>query len=171
MDLKEEIKKHTSEVRGLPIWIQWGVAVATIFGTIFGGWGVYIVLTQNEPIVVPITSSGENVSSTPSLSDILSKALALETVIERQDFLNKYKDSVVRGEGTVEEVSRSGSGFLVDIKVVGQTITCSQESNENIEKQLLLLQNKKVQFYGKFPFTNIFGHGLAIDDCVLSRIQ
>ena len=171
MNIKEEIKQHTNEIKNLPVWIQYLVAVATIFGTVFGGWGLYVVINQENTVVVPITNNNGVATSTPNLSDILSKALSLETVIERQDFLNKYKDSVVTGQGIVEEVSRSGNGFLVDVKISGQTVTCSQEPSENLEKQLLLLQGKKIQFSGKFPFTNIFGHGLAINDCVLSRLQ
>ncbi len=171
MDIKGEIKQHTNEIRNLPVWIQYLVAIATIFGTVFGGWGLYVVINQKSTVVVPITNNSGVATSTPNLSDILSKALSLETVIERQDFLNKYKDGVVTGQGMVEEVSRSGSGFLVDIKISGQTVTCSQDSSEEVEKRLLLLQGKKVRFSGKFPFTSIFGHGLAIDDCVLSWLQ
>ena len=110
-------------------------------------------------------------TSTVSLADILSKALTLETVVERQDFLEKYIGSTVVAQGTVSEVSRSGtSGFLVDIKVVGQTITCPQDASDENEKQLLLLKGKRVQFVGKFPFTEIWGHGLGIDECVFSRL-
>lgn len=118
-----------------------------------------------------LTSVNESVAtSTISLSELLSKAVALDTVVERQDFLKKYVGSTVSAQGTVIEVSRSGNGFLVDIKINGQTITCPQESNVETEKQLLLLQGKRVQFIGQFPFTEIWGHGLGIDNCILSRI-
>ncbi len=109
-------------------------------------------------------------TSTVSLAEILDKALTLDTVVERQDFLGKYIGATVFAQGTVSQVSRSGAnGFLVDLKVVGQTVTCPQESNDENEKQLPLLKGKKVQIVGKFPFSEIWGHGLGIDDCVLTR--
>ncbi|MBP7770458.1 MAG: hypothetical protein KA066_00930, partial [Candidatus Pacebacteria bacterium] len=89
---------------------------------------------------------------------------------EGLDFLGKYIGATVFAQGTVSQVSRSGAnGFLVDLKVVGQTVTCPQESNDENEKQLPLLKGKKVQIVGKFPFSEIWGHGLGIDDCVLTR--
>lgn len=110
-------------------------------------------------------------TSTVSLAEILNKALTLDTVVERQDFLGKYIGTTVFAQGTVSEVSRSGtSGFLVDLKVAGQTVTCPQEANDDTEKQLPLLKGKRVQVVGKFPFSKIWEHGLGIDDCVLTRL-
>ena len=171
MDLKGEIKKHTTEVRNLPMWLQYVVAGATIFGTVFGAWGVYIVLNPRNNNTIPTVTGSGVATSTVDLSEILSKALSLETVVERQDFLNKYKGSIVTAQGTVTEVSRSGNGFIVDIKVSGQTVTCPQEPNQDLERQVLLLQGKRVQLIGKFPFTSIWEHGLGIDDCALTRLQ
>jgi hypothetical protein len=110
-------------------------------------------------------------TSTVSLAEILNKALTLDTVVERQDFLGKYIGTTVFAQGTVSEVSRSGtSGFLIDLKVAGQTVTCPQEANDDNERQLLLLKGKKVQVVGKFPFSEVWGHGLGIDDCVLTKL-
>lgn len=110
-------------------------------------------------------------TSTVSLAEILNKALTLDTVVERQDFLGKYVGTTVFAQATVSEVSRSGtSSFLVDFKVSGQTVTCPQEANDDNEKQLTLLKGKRVQVVGKFPFSEIWGHGLGIDDCVLTRL-
>jgi len=182
MDLKEEIIKHTTEVKNLPMWIQYVVAGATIFGTVFGGWGLYVVINQKSTVVVPtavLISGGSGVpTSTPNLSDILSKARSLETDIERQDFLERYVGSTVVAQGGVSEVKRSGtseffgtSEFSVDVEVLGQTIACPQEASEENERRLLLLKGKEVQITGKFPSTKMWGIGfIRIDECVLTRL-
>ncbi len=157
-----------------PFWFWFGT-VGTFIGIITG---LMYLADYFGYLPIPInihstpTSTTETIAtSTMSLADILSKALDLETVVERQDFLQKYIGSTVFAQGTVSEVSRSGAGgFLVDLKVVGQTVTCQQEASEENEKQLLLLKGKRVQIVGKFPFSEIWGHGLGIDECVLTRL-
>lgn len=121
---------------------------------------------DNTTTQLPVTST-----STISLSEILSKAIAFGTVVEKQDFLKKYVGSNVSAEGIVEEVSRSGDGFLVDISIDRQTITCPQDQSDDNEKIIPLLKGKYVQFTGTFPFTQIYGHGLGIDNCVLKRLR
>lgn len=108
-------------------------------------------------------------TSTINISDVLSKALTLDTVVERQDFLKKYIGSQVYGRGVVEEISRAGDGFLVDVDINRQTITCPQSGDEENEKRLLLLKGRTISFSGVFTFRQIFEHGLEINDCVLQQ--
>lgn len=157
-----------------PFWFWFGTA-GTLIGIITGL--MYLAdyfgyLPTPFDIQTTPTSTTETIAtSTVSLAEILNKALTLDTVVERQDFLGKYIGTTVFAQGIVSEVSRSGAGgFLVDLKVVGQTVTCPQEASDESEKQLPLLKGKKVQVVGKFPFSEIWGHGLGIDDCVLTRL-
>src|SRR3989344_3142537 len=137
----------------------------TIVGVMIAGVG--LIWTVYKDIYPPVpTSITQSVStSTINISDIFSKALNLDTVVERQDFLAKYIGNQVYGRGVVGEVSRSGSIFLVDIKVDSQAITCLQEENQENEKQLLLLKGKNINFVGAFTYQRIFEHGLEIKDC------
>lgn len=129
-------------------------------------WSIY---TYTHPILSPDQLSQPFSTSTIKISDLLSKALKLETIIERQDFLTKYINSQILGTGIIEQISRSGgnSGFLVDIKADGRIITCFQEKTDENEKQLPLLQGKKINFTGIFTYQEVSGHGLDIRDCVL----
>lgn len=165
--LREKKEKH-------PFWFAF-MALGTLIGIITGlmylaqyfGYLPTSFADSNSPTYATETTA----TSTVPLTDILSKALTLETVVERQDFLKKYIGSTVVAQGTVTEVSRSGaSGFLVDLKVLGQTVTCPQEASEENEKQLPLLKGKSVQIVGRFPFSEIWGHGLGIDECSLTRL-
>ncbi len=97
---------------------------------------------------------------------MFTKTSALGSVLERQDFLKKYVGSKIYGKGSVTEVSRSGDGYLVDISIAGQLVTCSLNGGEENERRVSLLKGKTVNFSGTFTFTKIFDHGLAIDDCV-----
>lgn len=98
---------------------------------------------------------------------MFNKASALGSVLEKQDFLRKYVGSKIYGKGFVSEVSRSGNGYLVDISIAGQLVSCPLSGSEENERRVPLLKGKTVNFTGTFPFTNIFDHGLAIDDCIL----
>ncbi|MBI2888294.1 MAG: hypothetical protein HYY10_00015 [Candidatus Liptonbacteria bacterium] len=167
MEAKEIIRNIQSDIKDVPLWLKYLVAIATIFGTLFGGWGLLVVLntTSNKIIDNPIF----NATSTINISDVLSKAVALDTVLERQDFLTKYIGSSVRGEGVVKEVSRVGDGFLIDIRVNEQKLTCPQAKSGENERLLPLLQGKKINFIGTFTYRQVFEHGLEIGDCLLLK--
>jgi hypothetical protein len=169
METNESIKKYADDVKDLPLWIKYTLALSAILGTLgtlFGAWGTYVVVMSPESIKTITNGSNlENATSTVSISDMFNKATALDSVLERQDFLKKYIGSKIYGKGSVTEVSRSGSGYLVDISIAGQLVSCPLSDSEENEKRVLLLKGRTVNFTGIFPFTNIFDHGLAIDDC------
>lgn len=163
MDIKENLK----ELRGLPIWIQYLVAIATVFGTIFGGWGLYIILNQEKLVEDKITYA--DTATSTNLSELFSKALSYKTVLDRQNFLEKYMNSPVYGKGTVSEISKAGDRFFLDITVENVLFTCSQEKNIENERKIPLLKGKTVSFRGIFTYSNVYGHGLSIDDCELIK--
>lgn len=171
MPIEDQIEKYKNDVKDIPLWVKYVVAGATIFGTVFGGWGIYILLNQPDPTQVVINRPiSENATSTINISDLLSKALALDTVIERQDFLTKYVGDFVYGEGEVKQVSRYGNKLLVDFDINNQTIICPQDEDAKSGKQLLLLKGKTASFSGVFTYKEYFNYnGLIIDDCVLQK--
>ena len=171
MGIKKDIKQYASDVRNLPLWLQYVLAVATIFGTVFGGWGIYIVLQAQGGNESNSESIYGSATSTLEISEIISKAVDLDTVVERQDFLKKYVGSIVRGEGSVNQVSRVGNGFMVDVVINRQMISCPQDESEENEKKLLLLKGKVIQFIGVFTFTEIYGHGLEISNCEMKEMR
>lgn len=162
-----KIKKYTGDIKDLPIWLKYVVAVATIFG----GFGLYSFFSAPIYIQVPVNNTvSENATSTISISNLLSKALALDTIIERQDFLTKYIGDQVYGESKVKQISRYGDKFFVDFNINNQIISCPQDNNEKNEKQLLFLKGKTVKFVGIFTYEKYFENGgLIIDNCVLQK--
>ena len=177
MPKKNKFQKYTDDIKDIPLWLKYVVAGAAIFGTLFGGWGLYITLKYPTPtsttIEIPANNPiVQNATSTIAISDLLSKALSLDTVVERQDFLTKYVGSQIHGSGNVKQISRAGNdGFLVDISVNGTTVTCPQDANEETEKKLLLLKGKNVYFTGTFTYQNYVDHGLGIGDCELKEVS
>lgn len=157
-----------------PFWFWFTVAgtvIGIITGVIFLGqfFGFVPNSFDNTENITPMLS-GSFATSTVPLSTLLSKALSYDTVVERQDFLTKYKGELVSGESTVSQVSRADDGFLVDFYVDRQLITCTQPGSEENEKKLLLMQGKKIRFLGSFSYTNIFNHGLGLDNCSIEQI-
>jgi hypothetical protein len=170
METNESIKKYTDDVKDLPLWIKYTLALSAILGTLgtlFGAWGTYVVVMSPESIkVIASNSNLENATSTVNISDMFNKATALDSVLERQDFLKKYIGSKIYGKGSVTEVSRSGDGYIVDITIAGQLVSCQLTGSEENEKRVYLLKGKTVSLTGTFTFSNIFGHGLDIDNCI-----
>ena len=143
----------------------WGFIIPIIVGVI-----VYLVAQSNSPNISnnTLTKKDEVTTSTINISDLFYKALKLETVVEKQDFLNKYIGTPIYGMGVVQEVSRTGGGggFLVDIREMNnQIVTCPQEGGEENERRLLLLKGKNISFTGVFTYRQIVGYGLAIGSC------
>lgn len=148
-------------------WITTIISIVT--GLMFLGqfFGLLPTSFRNE-----VTSDVDETfaTSTVQLSALLSKALTYDTLIERQDFLAKYKGDLVSGRSVVNQVSRAGDGFLVDFYINRQMITCWQHGGEENEKRLVLMKGKGINFMGTFSYSNIFDHGLGLDDCVLQQI-
>jgi len=171
MRTESKIERYKNDIKDLPLWLKYIGVAATVFGAIFGGWGIYIILNQPTPIQTIVANSiSENATSTVNISDLLSKALTLDTVIERQDFLTKYVGDLVYGEGKVKQISRYGNKLLIDFDINNQTIVCPQDENVENEKQLLFLRGKTTSFFGTFTYKEYFNYkGLIIDDCILQR--
>lgn len=171
MQEESKIEKYKNDIKDVPLWVKYVVSGATIFGTVFGGWGIYILLNQPAPTQAIINRpTSENATSTINISDLLSKAFTLDTIIERQDFLTKYVGDLVYGEGKIKQVSRYGNKILVDFNINNQTIICPQDEDVKNEKQVLLLKDKTASFSGIFTYKEYFDYdGLVIDDCVLKK--
>jgi len=171
MQEESKIERYKNDIKDLPLWLKYVGVGATVFGTIFGGWGIYIILNQPVPSQTILNNpTSENATSTINISDLLSKALALDTVIERQDFLTKYVGDLVYGKGEIKQVSRYGNKLLVDFDINNQIIICPQDEDTRSEKQLLLLKGKTASFSGIFTYTEYFNYkGLVIDNCILQR--
>lgn len=157
------------------------------FVTIIGGLVVMVIgsylLKQPAYIYNRIKSAENNINNfndsineqsiesnlattTTNIADLLSRALSLDTLVERQDFLTKYIGDKIYGKGVVKQISRWGDDkLLVDIIVNNTTISCLQEGSEENEKHLLLLKGKTVNFSGIFTYTKTFEHGLDIKEC------
>ena len=165
METKQEIKRYMNDVKDLPLWLKYTIAILTILSIT---WGIYVGFKPTESTQGIISNPmSNNATSTINISDIFTKAVKLDSVLERQDFLKKYIGSKIYGKGSVTEVSRYGDGYLIDTTISGQLVSCFLDYSEENEKRVLLLKDKTVNFFGTFTFTNIFDHGLFIDDCVL----
>lgn len=155
-------------------WAQ-GIILLSAAAGLFGvGWAVY---TYFVPVGSKVTDAksfysegSDRVStSTINVSDVLTKANTLDTLVEKQDFLKKYVGSKIFGVGAVDEVSRSGDGFMLDVIISSSLVSCRLSGNEENEKRLPLLKGKSISFSGIFTLSNIFGHGLSIEDCNLLK--
>ena len=165
--LKEKEKKH-------PFWF-WFTTIGTLIGIITGLMYLaqYFGFIQNSfPSILTAPGNVSLATSTPNLSDLFSKALSYESVVERQDFLGKYVGKQVYGRGVIEEVSRARDKFLIDIDLGKASIVCPQEKTDVLEEQYPFLKGKHVMLYGVFTYTTIFGHGdnISIDPCSFSPI-
>lgn len=146
----------------------WGLLIPVLVTV-----GAYIINEGKLPglLNIPKTPSIGKYStvatSTPNLSDLFSKALSYELVAERQDFLGKYIGKQVYGRGVIEEVSRAGDKFLIDIDLGKASIVCPQEKTDFLEEQYPFLKGRQVMLYGSFTYTKIFGHGdnISIEPC------
>jgi hypothetical protein len=161
-----EIKKNH------PVWF-WFTIAGTIIGIVTGlmflaqffGFLPFSFQKSVTPYVDETFAT-----STIHLSELLSKTLTYDTVVERQDFLTKYKGELVSGQSTIDEVSRTGDDFLVDFYVNRQMITCWQSGNEENERRLVLMKGKDIRFMGTFSYIKVFEHGLGLDDCVINQM-
>jgi hypothetical protein len=165
------IKTEIGEIKKQhPFWF-WFTTIGTLVGIVTG----LMFLAQYLGLLsaslrgnLPTTPISETIATTtPNLSDLFSKALSYETVAERQDFLGKYIGKQVYGHGVIEEVSRAGEMFLIDINLGKLSVVCPQEKTDVLEGQYPFLKGKRVMLYGIFTYNTIFGHGdnISIDPC------
>lgn len=132
MQEESKIEKYKNDIRDLPLWLKYVLAIFAIVGTgsaVFAAWIGYGTLTSETPVQVVINSENNNTLNTANISDLFLKALALDTVLERQDFLAKYVGDLVYGKGKIKQVSRYGNKLLVDFDINNQTIICPQDED------------------------------------------
>lgn len=157
-----------------PFWFWFGI-VGTFIGIITGLMYLaqyFDYLPTSFDIYTPSTYIDKTTAtSTISLSSILSKALTLDTIIERQDFLTKYIGDKTSGQGTIKDISRFGDILLIDIDFYPVDVNCNQEASEDNVKKWLLAKGRRIEFVGKFPFSNTPEHGLNIDECILTFLE
>ncbi|MDO8743453.1 MAG: hypothetical protein Q7J30_02815 [Candidatus Azambacteria bacterium] len=160
-------KNNNIPKEDVPLWLKWVALIVGIIGVI---WAIYTYFFPNKPIWgIDIFRTEESINvatTTPNISDLFNKALSYDTVAERQDFLGKYVNALIYGDGVIKEISRSGERFLLDITTSGQLLICPQEKTDNLEKRFYFLKGKDVRFYGTFTYSTYFGsNGLVIDNC------
>jgi len=165
------IKTEIGEIKKQhPFWF-WFTAIGTLVGIVTGLMFLaqyFALLPSSLGNSLSAAPTSEIVATTtPNLSDLFSKVLTYETIAERQDFLGKYANKQVFGYGVIEEVSRAGDQFLIDINLGKISIVCPQEKTNFMEEQYLFLKEKRVMLYGTFTYHTIFGHGdnISIDPC------
>lgn len=144
------------------------ILICTIVGTIIAGATFYYTFWNPS-----VSKDSDNSDCTTDISEVLSKAHSFDIAIEQGDFLKKYIGHQICGTGTVEQISRVGDDFLVDIKERnGQIIACKQDRGEGRERHLILLKGKKVRFTGVFTnhrIADVGLNGVTVDSCVLER--
>ena len=157
------------------------IVVAILMG--FFGWGFQpeialpfvgkVTPPVRDPQPVSESECLKTATSGLNISEIFLQASSYNNGIDQMDFLGKYKGREINGVGAVEEVNRTGSGFLVDIREKNkQIIACNQDGGEERERELLLLKGKNVCFKGIFTDQRIGDvglHGLTVDSCILEK--
>ncbi len=104
------IKKYTNEIKGLPLWIQSMVAISTILGTIFGAWGLYIVISDKYSSFDYLISKTATSTVPINIVDVLSKANSKDTFMEQSDFLEKYRNIEIYSHGYFKNISKLDYG-------------------------------------------------------------
>lgn len=146
---------------------------------IISGVIIYVITEGKVPKIFKIdtpaqlihTENNKVATSTLNISDLFIKALSYNTVAERQDFLNKYINIFIYGEGNIKEVSRAFDKLLIEVKIENQSIICPQEKTEKLEKEFPFLKGSLIRFFGNFTYTTYFGQdGMVIDNCAFEKI-
>ena len=153
------------------MWLQYSVAVATIFGAVFGGWGIYIVLTSQTSQQNPTLSTSETGTSTIRLSDIFARYNAMNRAIDQQIFLKDYVGVNVYGMGSfnnlAEALGEEGTYYLY-LNTPGALIMCEFDNTDEVTKRRLdlLTSGNKVDFFGTFTGSiSIGGDSWSIRNC------
>lgn len=140
-------------------WIKYGAPLAlALFAAI---WGVYIHFNPNTPNT--LDTDWINIES------IFSKMDKSDTSLEKSNFIEKYQNSNVIGEGVFLDLyGISKEYYRVQLNSSGRPISCSFDLNDDIEQRLLILKKgQKITFSGKFTNSHDFGIGWSIEDCRL----
>lgn len=176
MVLDDNIKNYKRELRDIPLWLRYTVAVATIFGTLFGGWGLYIVVSDknNKERLLGNTTA---TSSIPiNITSIVSIALRKDTAMEQRDFLNKYDNVKVFVDGYFKDILNYGENYqvFIDSSLLpfrNIPIVCSLDNLSEDEKRELLLFKKrdKVLLRGVFTGSNYNGIAWYVKECRVER--
>ena len=150
----------------------WGFFIPIVVGVI-----IFLITNGNIQRLfnVPITPSHpmsiEAASSTVNIWDILSRADGFGTSLERDSFLEKYKDSNVYGVGSFNDINKNSDAYYVFMYVGKYPVACSFENvNSSTERELLLLRNgNNVSFTGTFVAGNLNGAAWYVQGCSLSE--
>lgn len=104
-------------------------------------------------------------TSTINIASIIDVHSGLKTSLERNSFLDKYKDTPIIGEGLYTDIGGSPDRYLVLIKISANTVTC--EFTSEWEKRLNLLKiGQKIKFSGKFQVIEFRG-SFWVNECTL----
>jgi len=137
---------------------------------------IIFAITQNkipQPVKIPIDNlnSVEDNSistSTVNILDILSKRSDFNTSLERQNFLENYKESEVYGEGSFNDISKTRETYYVYTLIEKYPVACSFDASPENEKKLLLLKDgDNVSFSGVFTGSNLNGIAWYVENCIL----
>ena len=176
MVLDDNIKHYKKELGDLPLWLKYAVAIATIFGTIFGGWGVYIVISDKNNKDRLLDSTTATSSIPINITSILSMALHKDTAMEQRDFLNKYEDVKVFVDGYFKDILNYGENYqvFIDSSLLpfgNMPIVCSLDNLSEDEKRELFLFKKrdKVLLRGVFTGGNYNGIAWYVKECRVEK--
>jgi|AntAceMinimDraft_14_1070370.scaffolds.fasta_scaffold22078_3 hypothetical protein len=169
VDRDKKISKSISNKPSKPWWKK-PETILIIIALISIPWwsNVYSLIKQSDSFI-PDTETVA--TTTPNLLDIFRKNNSLSTSLEKQNFIQPYKNSFVYGSGSFIDISKSGEDYIVEMSIKRNIIGC--KFSKNFEKSLLFLKKgDTVNFTGAFT-----GSGLAsgtsgvnpwyIIDCIL----
>lgn len=174
--LGEEIKKYKKEIKDIPLWLKYSVAFSTVFGAIFGFWGVYVVINDNNSRDKLLGSATATSSVPIDVTTILDMAYRKDTAMEQKEFLNKYKDVKVFVDGYFKDIINYGEGYniFLDSSIISFKnipVVCSLNNLDEDEKREIFLLKKRdrVFFEGIFTGSSYNGAAWYIKDCSIKK--
>lgn len=174
------VEKYVEDIKDLPLWLKYALAVFAIvgtLGTIYGAWGTYRMLHPQLPAQIGVGAAETAVStSTINISDIFSRYNDMDRAIDQQKFLKDYLNIKIAGVGSFDNISGSfneeDGTYYLHLTVSGGKISCQFNNTDEITKRKLdlLRSGSRVNFLGTFTGSTIVGsERWFIRDCVLAN--
>lgn len=159
--------------RDHPFWFWFG-ALGTLIGIVTGliffaqYFGLLGAVWDNN--VVPTPMNENFATSTTNLATMLAKNNNFNTRLEKQNFIDKYSNTRVFGQGSFEDIEKVGEAYIVQMLISKNLVAC--QFSFEFEKPLLLLSRGQiVNFYGDFTGSGLAGYGAInpwyIESCTL----
>ncbi len=167
----QKTNKYIQDVKNLPVWVQiaFGIfGVLGTFGTLYGAWGTYVMLSQQKSSVVISESIA---TSTVNVSDIFSRYNEMTRATDQQKFLKNYLDVSIYGLGIFDNISGSfgdDTTYYLHLSVSNSRVSCQFSNVDKVTQRRLdlLKTGDKVSFLGTFTGSTMFGTSRwFIKDC------